>query len=234
MKLKRDQIIEEYRRRDTDPTLQARYTLLNPGTLFILQSLERRLIQTMKRHNLLPFRNQRVLDFGCGEGGMLSFFIQLGAAPSKLYGCDLLEHRVAKARPKLPEGVSLVAADGCSLPFADNAFGLVYVSMVFSSVPDPDMRQEIAKELWRVVEPGGSILWYDFHIARPGNKTIRAISPKEVQSLFPTSLSFFERLTLLPPISQRLVPVSRIAASILEIIPWLRSHHIGVLKKLEK
>ena len=86
--------------------------------------------------------------------------------------------------------------------------------------------------MWRVVKPGGVILWFDFRINNPRNKNVRGISSKEIYSLFPDcSIRRLRRVTLAPPLARRIVPVSWIAASCLEKIPFLRTHYLGIIRK---
>jgi SAM-dependent methyltransferase len=54
-----------------------------------------------------------------------------------------------------------VQGDAAQLPYADESFDLVMQFMCLSSVLDSLMREQIADEMWRVLRPGGSILFYD-------------------------------------------------------------------------
>src|SRR5579864_3666562 len=73
----------------------------------------------------------RVLDLGCGRGGVLE---QLGAAVDQPFGidpdaCSLVEHRL----PRL----SRVAALADTLPFSSEAFDGVVCSWVLEHVANP-------------------------------------------------------------------------------------------------
>ena len=48
-----------------------RYGWDQPGQLFLLQDLERRLLRALRRSGCLPLRDKRVLEVGCGTGHFL-------------------------------------------------------------------------------------------------------------------------------------------------------------------
>ena len=58
----------------------------------------------------IDLANADVLDVGCGPGIHLRFFAELGAAPSKLHGVDLVPERIDAARQRSP-AMELTVAD---------------------------------------------------------------------------------------------------------------------------
>lgn len=224
-------IRNEYSRRDSDEGLRSKYRLSNPGTLFIYQNIERELISLFRRESHLLPVGGRILDFGCGSGWALSFFVRLGIDPHQLSGCDLMPTRVKKAVHCLPKFVHLTTANGGALPYRTDTFELIYTSMVFSSVLDQTLRERISSELWRVLKPGGAIISYDFHLCKRGNVRVRATKVGDLRDLFPDARLSYRRVTLLPLITYRLAPVSRLLAEVLNLIPLLRSHTLAVLRK---
>ncbi len=87
----------------------------------------------------------RVLDLGCGRGGIVERLHHVG----QWYGVDpdfpsLAEHRW----PRLPRAQSRAAR----LPFADASFSVVVSSWVLEHLPDP---QSVFAEVARVLRPGG-------------------------------------------------------------------------------
>lgn len=95
----------------------------------------------------------RVLDFGCGWGRMLRFFLNRVDA-ANLYGVDVREESVALARQLNPfSSFSKVEA----LPptdFEDDSFDLVMAYSVFSHLNETASRAWI-REMARILKPGG-------------------------------------------------------------------------------
>jgi ubiquinone/menaquinone biosynthesis C-methylase UbiE len=93
------------------------------------------------------------------------------------------------------------------------------------------MKQRIAKEMLRVLKPLGIILWYDFHMNNPRNPDVRGVKKKEIYELFPDCDIRLKRVTLAPPLARAIAPYSWLACYILEKIPLLRTHYLGVIRK---
>ena len=90
--------------------------------------------------------NGRVLDLGCGRGGVLE---RLHAHAMHVVGLDpdvpsLCEHRIP--------GIPLLCGQARSLPFADSSFDLVCCSWVLEHLVGP---QRAFCEVARVLRPGG-------------------------------------------------------------------------------
>jgi len=227
-----DRIRAEYARRARDPRLAGLYSLFRPDALFAQQTRERALLQLLGGAGFRPLDRFDVLELGCGEGGVLLDLVRWGADPERLHGCDLLPRELAPARRRLPTAARLVTADGGALPYPDGRFDLVLQFTVFTSVLDGALRQRMAEEIWRVLRPAGAVLWYDFRF-QGRNPAVRAIHPREVQSLFPEGASTGRRVTLAPPIYRRLARRSWLACEVLAQIPWLRSHDLLLIRKGE-
>ena len=103
----------------------------------------------------IPF--QSALDLGCGTGEMLKLILQEDTH-KELCGIDLSEKMFAVAKSKLPEQVKLILGDSESLPFSDNTFDVVYCNDSFHHYPAP---QNVLREVYRVLKPGGTFLMGD-------------------------------------------------------------------------
>ena len=103
----------------------------------------------------IPF--QSALDLGCGTGEMLKLILQEDTH-KELCVIDLSEKMLAVAKSKLPEQVKLILGDSESLPFSDNAFDVVYCNDSFHHYPAP---QNVLREVYRVLKPGGTFLMGD-------------------------------------------------------------------------
>jgi ubiquinone/menaquinone biosynthesis C-methylase UbiE len=105
----------------------------------------------------------RVLDVACGTGRTLH---QLAVAHPelRLYGIDLSPAYVRLARRRLADaaraGVALAVENAEALPFAGAAFDAVTSVYLFHELPRPT-RRAVAREMLRVVRPGGVVVIED-------------------------------------------------------------------------
>ncbi len=179
---------------------------------------------------MLPLENNLILDVGCGTGQWLRDFVKWGASPDHLFGIDLLADRIAQARDLCPPGVTLECGSAAELPWPDDRFDLVLQSTLFTSILDRTMRRAVASELVRVVRPGGMILWYDYHVNNPRNVDVRGVGRREIAALFPQCVVSLSRITLAPPLARALARHSWILCHVLERIPLLCTHYLGVVR----
>ena len=209
------------------------YSPFHPGNLFILQGRERAWLRLLARVGLTELSACQILDLGCGTGGDLRRFLELGALPENLHGVDLLSERLERARALSPQ-LHFERADAQELPFAEASFDLVLQSTAFSSIVDPDIRLRVAAEALRVLKPGGVLLWYDMRVTDPRNPDLVPMTSREIARLFPTCERHLEAVTLLPPVARRLAPRAWRLCTLLEAVPALRSHYAGVFRKREQ
>lgn len=221
-------IHEAYERRETT---HARYSWFDQGQLFRIHQLERGILASLRLHRLEPLHSRRILEVGCGSGYWLRQFIQWGARPENLMGVDLLEERVAEAIKLCPPQVNIHRENAAALRVANGTFDLVFQATVFTSVLDPNLKRQIAAEMVRVTRDDGLILWYDFRVNNPWNADVKAIKCHEIQSLFPGCDVRVRPVTLAPPLVRRLAPYSWLGCYLLEKIPSLCTHYLGVIRK---
>jgi len=103
----------------------------------------------------------RLLDIACGTGRTLH---QLGQAHPelRLYGIDLSPAYVRLARKRLEDlaEVALAVENAEALPFADAAFDIATSVYLFHELPR-NTRRNVAREMFRVVRPGGLLVIED-------------------------------------------------------------------------
>lgn len=236
-----ERISAEYARRKRELPTDF-YSPALPVNLFFRQTRERALLSMLSREQMLPLGEKRILDVGCGIGQWLVDFETWGAVRRNLAGIDLLPERIAASRARLAplrndDGTTVAAGadiregNATQLPWEDRTFDLVFHSMTFSSILDASMRREVAREMVRVLAPGGVILWYDFFVDNPRNPNVRGVRAEEVRALFPEFTMRGRRITLLPPLARRLVPVSRLAAELLTEVRLLNTHLLIALRR---
>lgn len=222
----------EYMWRDSDNIKIDRYSLLNEAALLHSQSLERNLLALLKRHGFTDLREKKLLDVGCGNGRHLQHFLGYGAQTTNLFGIDLLAHRIEQAQQRYP-AINWQVGSAHQLPYKGETFDLVMSFVVFSSILNESLRQQIASEMWRVLKPGGMILFYDFTYSNPRNRAVRGISYKQILTLFeqPGAQFNFRRSTLAPPIARIVAPRAYWLAFMLEYLKILNTHIIGIISR---
>jgi len=111
--------------------------------------IELRLIETLAA--LRP--GERALDVGCGTG---IYTARLAGQGLEVTGLDRDPEMLAAARAKAP-GARLVEGDATALPFGGGEFDLAVAVTLFCFL-DAAERQAAARELLRVVRPGGRVV----------------------------------------------------------------------------
>ena len=225
-----DRIAAEYERRAREVPAD-RYSPASPAQLQHRQSRERAVLALLRSAGLLPLAGRRILDVGCGYGQWLADFETWGADRGALAGIDLLADRVEVARARLEPGADLRAGDASSLPWAAESFDLVVQSTVFSSILDGGMRAAVAREMARVLAPGGAVLWCDFFVDNPRNPAVRGVRRGEIEALFPGFGCELRRTTLAAPLARVVAPRSQLAATLIEALRVLNTHYVGLLRR---
>jgi SAM-dependent methyltransferase len=222
-------ILGEYQRRAREIPADF-YALSRPANLFYRHGQERALLAALRKAALLPLQDRLILDVGCGTGQWYSAFENFGAARANLAGIELNPDRARSCSRSFP-GIDVRTGDATSLPWMSESFDLVFQSTVFTSILDFEMKQAIAREMLRVLKPGGVIFWYDFTYNNPRNSQVRGIGRLEIRRLFPGCAVEVRRVTLAPPVARRLVPVSWFLACLLEELKLLNTHCFGVIRR---
>jgi ubiquinone/menaquinone biosynthesis C-methylase UbiE len=107
------------------------------------------------RSELLSQATGRCLEVGAGTG------LNLPHWPADLEELVLTEpdpHMSAQLRKKLDREARVVEAPGERLPFDDDHFDTVALTLVLCTVPDPDAA---LREIDRVLKPGGRFLYLE-------------------------------------------------------------------------
>lgn len=211
----------------------SRYAWSEPGHVFLMHGVERALVRSLAGAGAFPLGERRVLEVGCGSGQWLREFCKWGARPEHLVGIDLLTGRLAVGRGVSPPRLGLVNASAAHLPFHGATFDITCQLTAFTSMLDPALRRRAAAEMLRVTRADGFVLWYDFAVASPGNRAVRAVDRRELQRLFPDCRLSVRRVTLAPPIGRWLAARSWLLATCASAIPLLRTHLLAVIRRRE-
>ena len=103
---------------------------------------------------------QTILDLATGSGD-LAMEIARKCPDAKITGADFCEPMLEVARKRNVPGLELMVADAMNLPFADASFDVVTVAFGLRNMASwPDA----AKEMARVIKPGGHMVILDFSL----------------------------------------------------------------------
>lgn len=225
----RRRISEEYTRRALEISADL-YAVWQPAEMLSRITRTRVASGMLHRARIFPQTGNQCLEIGFGTMGWLGDLIGWGLRESDLHGIELDPVRAAKACEALPTA-DLRVGDATELAWDDNSFHMVVASTLFTSVLDDTVRKMIAKEINRVLAPGGALLWYDFAVNNPRNPYVRKVDRRELRELFPQLDGEVKSITLAPPLARFMAPKSWALATLLEAIPLLRTHLIAVLIK---
>lgn len=225
----RERIQTEYERRERELAKDF-YAPWQPYQLFLRFSRKKKAAEMLHKAGVFPGMASHCLEIGYGRLGWLGDLISWDVPESCLHGIELDASR-AKIAQKILPNADLRVGDATGLPWQDNSFQLVIASTVFTSILDHRVRKIVASEIERVLASGGALLWYDFAVNNPSNPNVQRVSRREVKQLFPALEGEIQSVTLAPPIARRLAGRSWVLATLLEAVPFLRTHLIAVLKK---
>ncbi|MBZ0115126.1 MAG: class I SAM-dependent methyltransferase [Thermoanaerobaculia bacterium] len=204
------------------------YAPWNVSQQFLLFGRLRQVASILKREGKFPSAGDSVLEVGYGQLGWLAVLLGWGLRSADLSGIELDAARARVAQEALP-GADLRIGNATELDWPDGHFKLVIASTVFSSILDPEEQQEVARQMVRVTAPDGVILWYDFFRNNPRNPDVAGITRNKIGSLFPSCRPVLESCNLAPPITRIVAPRAWWLASLLESLPILRTHLVGIL-----
>lgn len=217
-----------YREYDKSARVQRRRDPQNPGAKAMTGERSEALRSVLRSRQLPP--RPVVVDVGCGGGGVLREVAdELADLSPALYGLDLLDDRIRKARCLVPEAHTWVQS-ATQLPFADRSVDLVLCFTVLSSILDRIIARQIATEMWRVLAQDGAAIVYDMRYPSPRNRNVRPLSTRRLRHLFPAAELHVKRLTLLPPVARRLGSRTDQLYPQLVQLPVLRGHNLTLIE----
>jgi len=114
----------------------------------------KKLYEQTRGRALTPEAN--VLDFGCGWGRIMRFFLK-DIDPARLHGTDVSEEMVAFCRREFRWGTVNRNDPLPPTRFADGMFDLIYALSVFSHLSEDTHRKWLA-EFKRILVPGGVLI----------------------------------------------------------------------------
>lgn len=121
----------------------------------------------------------RILDVGCGTGAQLKL---LAGEHRMLVGLDISRPMLTQARQVAGEVAALCVGDGAQLPFANETFDRVVLSMVLHAGPSAT-RAGMIGEARRVLRPDGTLVVVDYLVegARAAGKPLARLLVRGVE-----------------------------------------------------
>lgn len=119
----------------------------------------------------IDFTGKRVLDIGCGSGG-ITLFLAREYEPASIVGFDVEQPVVDLASKRAAEQAlqgkaSFVRGAPGPLPFADQSFDMVFSKDALIHVAD---KEALFEDIYRVLKPGGQFAasdWLTSHDGEP-------------------------------------------------------------------
>lgn len=129
-------------------------------------------------NNPQPFielkEEETVLDLGCGTGLDLYFYAKAVGIGGKVYGVDISEDMVNKARGNMKvvgiKNVEIKCGHSDNLPFPDNFFDVVASNGIYNLSPN---KEKVMKEVFRVLKSGGRTVFCEVVLKDKLPETIR-------------------------------------------------------------
>jgi SAM-dependent methyltransferase len=108
-----------------------------------------------------------LLDFGCGTGRFVRFFVSKGRS---VIGTDITPEMLSESRRYgTPERSMLVMTDGVTIPVKDQSLDMIWICGVlkYSLFINEPVYPFIAKEMYRVLKPGGRVVNVEMYVEAP-------------------------------------------------------------------
>ncbi|MCC3591004.1 MAG: class I SAM-dependent methyltransferase [Microcoleus sp. PH2017_29_MFU_D_A] len=101
-------------------------------------------------------RDSRILDFGCGWGRMIRFFLK-DVVADNLHGIDVDPEMIDICVNTVRQGNYSIVKPEPPTEFANNSFDVVYAYSVFSHLAEP-VHIKWVQEFSRILKPGGILI----------------------------------------------------------------------------
>ena len=121
-----------------------------------------RLNQVIRVLDYVSNEQSKVLDIGCGFGLQSIMFFLCGI--QNVYACDIAIRKLKDFRKLVAvlsintDDIKIFCCNGCSTPFKNKYFDLIFISSVLSHVETADL---LLYEIYRILKPEGKLFLSD-------------------------------------------------------------------------
>jgi len=146
-----DQILNSFNKMEQDSVIAA----VPQRQAHAVTNLTSRIPKAKKIETLLNIKNRpdntplRILEIGCGSGGIAHYFATHQKLLCEVTGVDVHDSR------QVEDGYTFLKVDGVKLPFADNSFDIVITNHVIEHVGEATEQLIHLQEIDRVLSTGG-------------------------------------------------------------------------------
>lgn len=157
------------------------------------KKISKEFIQTRKRpwSSFFGFKkyvknNDKVLDVGCGTGRLVETF---KGTDVEYVGFDISDDEIDYAKktygPFLKIPPKFIIHNMVDFPwsFENESFDVVFIIAVFHHIPSEALRQEVLKEILRVLKPGGKLIMTNWNLR--SFWAVKKFWPEILRTIFP-------------------------------------------------
>lgn len=117
---------------------------------------------TSERKKLLENRHGSIAEFGAGTGINFQFYLPM----DRVVAIEPDHHMADEARKKIGDkNITIVSSGAEALPFEDDSFDTVVITLALCTIPDPEAA---LREARRICTPHGSLLIME-HVRNKNN-----------------------------------------------------------------
>src|SRR3989338_7393601 len=158
-----------------------------------------------------------VLDLGCGAGLDIYFYAKAVGEKGKVYGLDISEDMVNKAKANMEtvgiKNVEIECGQSDNLHFKDNFFDVVASNGIYNLSPD---KEKVMREVFRVLKPGGRTVFCEI--------VLKAALPESVRKNID---DWFRCIGAALPENEFLALMDKVGFKNIEVISKIRNARTG-------
>ena len=138
---------------------------------------------------------QIVVDVGCGPGFLTIPAAMVVGPHGQVYAVDvepkMLDLVNSKAAASKLENIITVLSSGQNVPLADHVADYAICALLLHDRPDFESRADMARDIVRLVQPGGHILVIEW-VPKTGDDRSRRLTPEETAAVLHEASLVFE------------------------------------------